>query len=128
RARPPWRIELDLRTVQPGRDVAAVVALTLAIGSLAGLVGGSTFVARYAAVVFPLFVLVAAIGVARLPDWRLAGGAVLVVAAVGGAVAAAESRDDRTQAGVIAEAIQAGDPEGVPLGDRPVVVYCPDQL
>jgi hypothetical protein len=120
-------IEIDLRTVPETRPVAGVAVLGLGIGSAAALVTQSAFAPRYAAIVFPLFLLVAAAGVSRFAH-RWAATAVLVgVLALGLAVTVHNARTPRTQAGEIAAAILAGDPDGRALG-TPVVVYCPDQL
>jgi hypothetical protein len=109
----------------PSPDVAgeaSVVALTLVLGAVAGLLTDSTFAGRYAAVVFPLVAVLVGRGLAVLPG-RLAP--VLGVAGVlllGAAGVAANVLDDRTQAGEIAEAIAAE------AGPEDAVVACPDQL
>jgi hypothetical protein len=123
-----FRIELDLRTVGPAQGLAAVAALGLAYGAVAGLLGGAAFATRYASVVLPLFLLVAAVGVARfdhplIRDGVLLGVGVLALLAAGHGIVS-----QRTQAGELADLIVAGDPQGGDLGPRPVVMYCPDQL
>jgi hypothetical protein len=118
----PHTLELDERGAEPLGPEAAVVGLTLAIASAAGYATGTTFASRYVAVLIPLFLLVGAAGAARLPGRvtpPVALAAVLVFGAVGGVHNVVT---DRTQAGVIADAIRH---EGR-AGD--VVVICPDQL
>jgi hypothetical protein len=87
-----------------------------------GYLTGSTYASRYAAVFFPLVVLVAAMGLARLPSPgpRLLGGAAVVLLGLSGAVLIA--RADRTEAGDFAAAFRAD------AGAGDVVVFCPDQL
>ena len=83
---------------------------------------GSTYQVRYAAVMFPFVVLVAAFGVTILTDvrWRVA---VLAVAVVLGLVGGWKIIDtEKTQAGQVAAAIVKGAKPGDVIG------YCPDQL
>jgi mannosyltransferase len=100
---------------------AAVSALTLAIGAVAGLLTASTFASRYASVILPLVVLVAARGLVVLPGkvrWAAAGLVVLF----GAAGIVDNIRSHRTQAEDHAAAVAAE----VSVGDA--VVVCPDQL
>jgi hypothetical protein len=116
------RLVLDVRTVSQVRREAMVVGLTLAIAAAAGYVSKTTFATRYAAVFFPLFLVVAAVGLTRLdmPIVRpVAVSALLVLALIGGLNNVVT---DRTQAGEIATEIRSG----VHPGD--LVVMCPDQL
>jgi mannosyltransferase len=118
-----WRMELDLRGRTPGRELALTSFTTLVLALAVGWATGATFAPRYTSVALPLFLLAAAVGVARLP--RRLGTAVLavaVVAGLAGALPRATLYSAKTQAPVIAEALRA---EAQP-GD--VVVYCPDQL
>jgi hypothetical protein len=116
------RLELDVRTVPGVRSEAAVVGATVLVAAAAGYLTGTTFASRYLAVVFPLFVIVAGAGLARLPGrparWVAATGVVgLSLVGIG-----VNALLPRTQAGEVAEAVAA---EARP-GD--VVVFCPDQL
>lgn len=116
------RIELDVRTMAQVRPELALVALTLIAGTVTGYLGGSTYASRYAAVFFPLVIVVVAVGVTRLTGWvpRTALlGALVALSLVGGARGVF---DQRTQAEEVASVITA---EGR-RGD--VVAYCPDQL
>jgi len=116
------RVELDLRTVPDVRWIAATAAATLALGLTASYISDNTFESRYAAVVFPLFVLVAARGFAVFADERVRVGLLALLVGLGLAVGMQWASDERTQAGTAADAIldrsSAGD----------VVVYCPDQI
>ena len=116
------RLVLDLRTVPQVRREAAVVGLTVAIAALAGFLTRTTFATRYAAVIFPLFLIVAAVGLTRLdmPIVRpVAVFALLLLGLIGGLHNVVT---DRTQVANIAAAMR---PELQP-GD--LVVMCPDQL
>jgi mannosyltransferase len=119
-----WRIEVDLHTRPGVRLVALCTISALGLGATAAwLAPEGTFQARYAAVVFPLFVLTVAFGFLCLADRRFAIG-LLAGIAVLGLVAATQRNalEDRTQAGEVAESIRADARPG------DVVVYCPDQL
>jgi mannosyltransferase len=87
-----------------------------------GTVTGTAFQPRYTAVVVPLVLLLAGVGLARLPDSRLAAGALVLVLALGLVGGVREARLERTQGGEVARVIDAG------AGPGDVVVYCPDQL
>lgn len=113
---------LELRTQAVVRPLAIIVATTFALGCLAGYATGATYQPRYAAVVFGLFLLLAAVGVDTLAR-RTAGILVLAaICALGVAVTLLQLREDRSDAGRSAEAIaDRAEPDDI-------VVYCPDQL
>jgi uncharacterized membrane protein len=117
-----YRLELDVRTTPLVRLEATVVALTVAIASIAGIVMRTTFATRYAAVLLPLFLLVAATGLTRFSG-RLARGVIasglLALGVVGGVHNAIT---DRTQVAKVAAVIRSE----ATAGD--VVLICPDQL
>ena len=115
-------VEVDLQTVPDVRWVAAAALGTLVVGLVAAYVGDTTFEGRYAAVVFPLFILVAARGLTVFADARVQIGLVTIVAGLGLAVGVQHATEERTQADAAAGAIEAGAEPG------DVVVYCPDQL
>jgi hypothetical protein len=102
--------------------VAAVAAATFVLAVAVGTVTESAFQPRYTAVVAPLVALLAGVGLARLPDVRLAAGALVVVLVLGLVGGLREARLQRTQGGEVAEAIEAA------AGPGDVVAYCPDQL
>jgi len=116
------RLEIDLRGRPPGRALAIVFVGTLVLALGVGRITGAAFAPRYTSVALPMFLLLAALGITRLP--RRLGTAVLAVAVVtgmAGAVPHAFSAG-KTQAPVVAEALKS---QALP-GD--FVVYCPDQL
>lgn len=104
------------------RILAVVTGGTLLVGSVAAYVTSGAYAPRYASVVAPFFLVVAAVGITRLrPTWvqtaLVAAAGVLAVAAIANNVG-----DQRTRAGDIAHAITAQ------ATDDDVVVVCPDQL
>ncbi len=116
------RIELDVRTLPLVRREAIVVGLTITIASIVGALTRTTFATRYAAVFFPLFLLVAAVGLTRFSGAAVRGvlaTGLLLLGSVGGVH---NLITDRTQAGKVADGIRDG---AVP-GD--VVLICPDQM
>lgn len=115
-------IDLDLRSVTQFRTEALLVVGTLGIGLAASAASGGAFAPRYAAVIFPLFVLILAGGLSRfVGTWVQAGalGTVLVLCLFGAYynVTFARTQSDQLTDAVIADAAP---------GD--LVVYCPDQL
>lgn len=117
------RLDLDLWTRRGPRSVAIALISTIAIGSAVAYATQSTFQGRYAAVYFPLFALLVALGLDRFAPPRtravvLSAFLVLSLVAVGFAVT-----NTRSQAGEVADAIVEASPP--PDG---VVVFCPDQL
>jgi len=116
------RVEFDLRTRPGGRHLAIVGYGTLAVAIVATVVGRSAFAVRYASVMFPMVILLAALGAGVLVDRRVRH-ALLAAAVVFGFWATAPNVfGDRTSATRVAAALEAG----VEPGD--VVAYCPDQL
>lgn len=122
------RLELDLRTVPPAQGIAGVTVLALGYGAIASVIGGAAFATRYASIILPLFLLVVAVGLRRFESRAIRDGVVVVCAVLALAAAGDAAVAQRTQAGDLAELIEAGDPAGGEVGPAPVVVYCPDQL
>ncbi|MCU4186498.1 glycosyltransferase family 39 protein [Acidiferrimicrobium sp. IK] len=113
-----------LLTTAPRRRVAGlvgVVAGTLVLAVVAGALAQAAFVARYAAVVLPLFLLIVAMGVG-LFSRKVAALAVAVLSIAGVLTGLGENGQARTQAVQVAAVLNA---QAQP-GD--LVVYCPDQL
>lgn len=115
------RIELDFRTHALARRPLTVTALTVAIAFAVSLVNGMAFAPRYAAVFFPLVVLLVALGVDQFRGGRVRDVLLVVLALVALAGILFVVRLDRSQAQVAADAIEAGAP-------RALVIACPDQL
>jgi hypothetical protein len=115
-------VVLELRPRPGMAPLVAVAAGTLLVAVLLGALANSAFVARYTAVVLPLFLLVTSTGVAVLPGRRFRVGCVAVLVLAGLLTAHTENGQQRTQAGQIAAVLNV---QAQP-GD--LVVYCPDQL
>lgn len=117
------RIELDLRTRPEIRRLAVLVLGTLVVATVAAYLAGAAYATRYFAVVAPLVLVLAGVGVARIGGavaFRIVLAGILILGTVS-AIRTAVSRP-RTQAREVAEAIAAGD------GEDPLILICPDQL
>lgn len=113
---------IDLRPHPPGSILAAVAFGTLAIAILATKLGGSAFAVRYAAVLYPLFLLTIALGVDVFTDRRVHATILVLIVTVGFWADVPNVVGNRTNAGRVASELnELGRP-----GD--LVVYCPDQL
>ena len=116
------RILIDLRTRPPGRHLFVVGFGTLVVAILATVIGRSAFAIRYASVVFPMALLLVALGTEVILDRRILHGALAVAVVTGFWSIAPNIFVDRTSAPRVAKALEAA----VAPGD--VVAYCPDQL
>ena len=117
-----WRVDLDLRSRPDARVPALVLVTTMGVASVAGIVTRSAFAPRYAAIFFPFFVLLIALGLDHLRGRvvrTVVLGTFVLLSLVGLALT---FRQMRTQAGDIAAAIRRANAAGA------VVVTCPDQL
>jgi hypothetical protein len=115
-------VVLELRVQQRARFVSLLLMGTLAVAVLVGAVTGAAFDERYIAVVFPLFIVVCALGVTTFASARVAAGTICVACIAGLMSAQLWDSEPRTQAVQVAAVLNA---EAKP-GD--MVVYCPDQL
>jgi 4-amino-4-deoxy-L-arabinose transferase-like glycosyltransferase len=116
------RIELDLHTRPAVRLETAGAFAILLVGLTASWLGGTAFDARYAAVMYPLLVLVAAYGLTVFSDRRVRVALLAIMLGLGLATSARNIREERTQAGESADVIRAD------ARPNDLVVYCPDQL
>lgn len=116
------RIEIDLRGHTPGRFLATVFFVTLAVAVVAGRLGGSAYAVRYAAVVLPVLVLVMAIGADVFTSRRAHRRVLGLVVVLGLAACIPNVVGNRTSADRVASALRE---QAQPGG---VVAYCPDQL
>jgi mannosyltransferase len=114
-------VVVDLRGLEPGRTLAALVGATLLLAFLAGLSGGA-FAGRYTSVVLVPGLLVMALGLRAFSDPRLRRGVLAAAVVLGLAGGVEPAFAERTQAGDIAEQVLAAAAPG------DVVAYCPDQL
>ncbi|MGH9224553.1 MAG: glycosyltransferase family 39 protein [Acidimicrobiales bacterium] len=116
------RVLLDFHPRSPGKWLTTVAFGTLAVAIVAGQVGRSAFAVRYAAVLYPLFVILVALGTNAIADQRVFHGVLAVAVVLGFWANIPNVVGDRTSAGRVASAINAG----ARAGD--VIAYCPDQL
>ncbi|MPY93021.1 MAG: hypothetical protein GEV08_08135 [Acidimicrobiia bacterium] len=116
------RTELDWRTRPAARGLVGVLVLVPTLALLGGFVSGSAFVTRYLSAVFPVLVVLTAMGLVTLGSPRLRVGLLAVASVACLAVAASEVRNDRTPARHIAAQLL----DRAAPGD--VVVFCPDQV
>lgn len=115
-------VVIELRP-RPGMAPMVGVAVATLIGAVVlGRLANAGFVARYTAVVLPLFLLVMGTGVAVMPGRRFRVGCVAVLALAGLLTGQSENAEQRTQAVRVAAVLNAQAQSG------DVVVYCPDQL
>ena len=113
------------------RTELVVVGLTLGMAWAVSYATSNTFASRYTAVVFPLFVLCVAAGVAVARTSRATAALLAVVVVAGMVSSTVEVLRDRTQAGVATDAVAADVAGTAPAdGATPpsVVITCPDQL
>jgi hypothetical protein len=116
------RMELELRTRPAARFEWSLIALTLVLGVLGGYAGGVAFASRYTAVVLPLLILVAALGLTRLPRWPWRAAVLGTLVVLGLMASLEEALEVRTQAPRVARIVAERSAPGE------LVVYCPDQL
>jgi mannosyltransferase len=115
-------ILIELRVRRRARPIAWMFIGTLGLAVLAGAIAGATFVGRYTAVVFPLFMLIAGLGAAAFLNRKVMAVILAVTSLFGLVVSWDLNSSNRTEAGKVAAVI---DKQANP-GD--LVVYCPDQL
>ncbi|MBV9660060.1 MAG: glycosyltransferase family 39 protein [Acidimicrobiales bacterium] len=115
-------VVIELRP-RPGMGPLVGIAVgTLVLAVALGIVADAAFVARYTAVVLPLFLLVTATGMAVVPGRQFRVACIAVLCLAGLLTGQSENAQDRTQAVQVAAILNA---QAQP-GD--MVVYCPDQL
>jgi uncharacterized membrane protein len=117
-----YRIEIDVRTRPQVRSEVALITLVLSLAAVFGVIGAVAFAERYTAIILPMLIVVAAVGITRLPNRPVRVGVVAVVALLGLAASAHTSIESRTQVGQVAQALR----DEALRGD--LVVHCPDQL
>lgn len=108
---------------RPGMAPMVGIAVgTLVVAVILGALANAAFVARYTAVVLPLFLLVISTGVGIMPGRRFRVGCIAVLSLAGLLTGRSANGQQRTQAVQVAAVLNAQ----ARAGD--VVVYCPDQL
>ncbi len=103
-----------------------VFLTTVAIAWLVSVAASATYASRYAAVIYPLFVLMVGAGLAMARSKKVTAllVAITLVASLAGAIY--EIGTDRTQAGVVAGSIE--DHLAAAGAQTGTVISCPDQL
>jgi mannosyltransferase len=115
-------LDVDPRGRVPGRYLAALWLVPLALAYLINTAGGSAYAERYTGISLPFFLLLGALGIGLLPGHGLRVGVVAVACVTGLLGGWHMAREERTQAAQIAGRIDALARPG------DVVAYCPDQL
>jgi mannosyltransferase len=113
---------INLKARRQARPLAFVFMGTLMVAVLFGAVAQAAFVGRYTAVVFPLFVLLAALGATVLPDRRVMVAVLAWTTCAGLIVGVGANLSQRTEGGRIASVINKE------ASANDLVLYCPDQL
>ena len=115
-----WGLVLAAPARRQAMWALALALGTLLIGATAAMASGATFVSRYAAVIYPLVVVLIGWGLAACPP-RLRGvlGAVVLAGSLAGI--ARSINVPRSISGTAAQVIEAKAPDAL-------VVTCPDQL
>jgi hypothetical protein len=116
------RIEIDLWTRERVRPELLINAVTFLVATGIAYATGGAFASRYTAVVFPLVILMAALGVTAFADRRVVAAVLVVAVILGGIGCVRNATTQRTQLGSLAAYITE---QGSP-GD--VIGFCPDQL
>jgi hypothetical protein len=115
-------ITLEMRPQAKMVPIFIVAAGTVTLAVALGAIADAAFVARYTAVILPLFLLIVAVGVSTFRSRRAIAGIMSVVCLAGLLTGYGENQSRRTQAVQVAAVLNA---QAQP-GD--IVVYCPDQL
>ncbi len=116
------RLEVDLATVPGARWEALIGTVGLLVALTLTEIAGSAVQGRYAAVFFPLVVLVMAFAFTVFANVYLRTGLLIIVVLLGLRSGVRNARVQRSQAGQVAAQISAG----AKAGD--VVGFCPDQV
>ena len=88
--------ELDWRTRPPARGLAAVLVLVPALAVLGGYLSGSAFVTRYLSVIFPVLIVLTAMGLVTVGGARAQAVILILASVVSLGVASAEVPSERT--------------------------------
>lgn len=113
---------IRLKARREAHPIALVFIGTLLVAIVGGTIAQAAFVGRYTAIVFPLFLLLAALGAGVFADRRTMALVLLWTSCAGLIVAGGAQMAPRTEAGRVASVINTY------AGTNDVVVYCPDQL
>jgi len=115
-------VEFDLHGRQPARLIASLAFGALALAILASIITRSAYAARYTAVIYPLILLLVAMGTGVLANDRIRNSVIAICVVLGLVAIAPEAFGERTAAPKVANVLAASAKPG------DVVAYCPDQL
>jgi len=120
-------LELGFVPLARVRTEMLIFTITMAIAWAVSFASGTTYASRYAAVVVPFFIIAVSAGIslARTPRATSALLAVFLAGSVLSGVV--EITSDRSQSGMVTEAV-ISDTKRNPSTIAPLVVVCPDQL
>ena len=113
---------VNLKARRKARPVAFVLMGTLMVAVLCGALAQAAFVGRYTAVVFPLFMILAGLGVVVFSDRRVLAVVMAWTTMAGLIVGVGANVSQRTEAGPVAKVINSQ------ANTNDLVLYCPDQL
>ncbi|MGH9126441.1 MAG: glycosyltransferase family 39 protein [Acidimicrobiales bacterium] len=116
------QVLIQFKARREAQPIAFVFIGTLLVAVLGGTLAQAAFVGRYTAVVFPLFVILAALGATVFANRRMLAAVLAWAVCAGLIVAIGAQTSSRTQADKVAAAINKF------ASANDVVVYCPDQL
>ncbi|MCU1458226.1 MAG: Dolichyl-phosphate-mannose-protein mannosyltransferase [Actinomycetia bacterium] len=116
------QLEVDLRTVPGARWEAFVAVVGMSVALVLTEIAGSAVQGRYAAVFFPLFILVVGFAFTAFANVYVRTGLLVFVVALGLRSGIRNFREQRSQAGQVAAQIRPS----AKAGD--VVGFCPDQV
>jgi hypothetical protein len=115
-------ILISLNARRQARPIAFVFMGTLMLAVACGAVAQAAFVGRYTAVVFPLFILLAAGGATVFRDRRVLAAVLAWTTCCGLITGIGANLAQRTEAGHVASVINKD------ASPNDIVLYCPDQL
>jgi hypothetical protein len=115
-------VVMEVRVQPRAKFVSLLVVGPLVVAVAAGMLTGAAFDNRYIAVVFPLFIVLCALGLTAFSSPKISG-ALLAVACIAGLFAAQDQNS-----GARTQAVQAAADLNAQAQPGDVVVYCPDQL
>lgn len=115
-------IDLDLKTRPGVRWEWIAWAVTLLVGLTASYASGNAFQGRYAAIIYPIFVLTVGYGITVFANRSIRYALVAFIVVFGFAGGIRNMSENRTQGGEVAAAVNSR------AKSADVVAFCPDQI